>query len=38
MNKFLLNTKNVLAALSRKYSLTDVQSELFFFFKQTLSF
>lgn len=34
MNKFLLNTENMLAALSRRYSLTDVPSELvsFFFF------
>lgn len=40
MNKFLLNTENVLAALSRRYSLTDVPSELvrlfisFFFLKR----
>lgn len=38
MNKFLLNTENMLAALSRRYSLTDVPSELvsffFFFLKQ----
>lgn len=43
MNKFLLSTEKMLAALSRRYSLTDVQSELEFlfiylFFKQRLSF
>lgn len=32
MNKFLLNSENMLAALSRRYSLTDVPSELFSFF------